>query len=70
MGSDRNGQHATIRQMGNTNCLRALYNKNYTLVEALHLIDGKGSFIREAMTRGLTDQMAEKDWVFANELWL
>ena len=56
--------------MGNTNCLRALYNKNYTLVEALHLIDGKGSFIREAMTRGLTDQMAEKDWVFANELWL
>ncbi len=49
-----------------TNILQALYEKKHTLVEAIHLTDRMRVDLREAFTQGLNDQMAARDWEFAN----
>jgi hypothetical protein len=45
-----------------------LYELGYTLPDAIHLIDPSALHIRQAMTNRLTDQVAKKDWAFANRL--
>lgn len=51
-----------------SNAVRALYEKGFTLVDAVHLTDPGAPFVREAMTRDLADAMSAKDWQFANNL--
>jgi hypothetical protein len=51
-----------------SNILQALYEKKHTLVEAVHLTDRMRGDLREALTQGLTDQMAARDWEFANRI--
>jgi hypothetical protein len=51
-----------------TNMLLALYEKKMTLVDALYLTDHGSPEIREAITAGLEDQLARRDWDFAHRL--
>jgi hypothetical protein len=51
-----------------SNTVRALYEKGFTLADAVHLTDRDAPHLREAMTRDLTDTMSAKDWRFANNL--
>lgn len=50
------------------NVLRALYEKNLTLVEAEHLVDRVAKQIRYAMTSDLKDKPSRQDWAFADTL--
>jgi hypothetical protein len=50
------------------NVLRALYEKNLTLVEAEHLVDRVAKQVRFAMTSDLTDRPSRQDWQFADTL--
>src|SRR5205823_5385178 len=50
------------------NTVRALYEKGYTLAEAIHLTDRQAVRVREAMTAGLTDPVSLRDWQYANAL--
>ena len=51
-----------------SNTMRALYEKGFTLADAVHLTDREAPHLREAMTRDLTDSMSAKDWNYANNL--
>jgi hypothetical protein len=51
-----------------SNAIRALYEKQYTLAEAVYLIDRQATQLRRSMTEGLSDQMCRNDWAFANGL--
>jgi hypothetical protein len=53
------------RWAGNT--LRALYDRGFTLADAMHLLSDR-SELRAAMTRGLTEPIARRDWDMANAL--
>ena len=50
------------------NVLRALYEKEFTLVEAEHLIDRVAKQVRYAMTADLKDKPSRQDWMFADTL--
>ena len=50
------------------NVLRALYEKNLTLVEAEHLVDRVAKQVRFAMTSDLKDKPSRQDWQFADTL--
>jgi hypothetical protein len=50
------------------NVLRALYEKNLTLVEAEYLIDRVQKQIRYALTGDLKDKPSRQDWMFADTL--
>lgn len=50
------------------NIIRALYEKNYTLVEAEHLIDRVNKQLRYTMTSDLQDRPSRQDWAFADTL--
>lgn len=53
------------RWAGNT--LRALYERNFTLADAMHLLSDRAE-VREGMTRTLQEPMARRDWQMANAL--
>lgn len=63
-GTDQTPQFA---QWG-SDTIRALYEKGYSLAEAVYLTDRSGQALRRFMTAGLTDQLAAKDWEYANQL--
>jgi hypothetical protein len=44
-----------------SNMLHVLYEKRYTLADAVHLLTNQAE-LREAMTRGISDDMARRDW--------
>lgn len=50
------------------NVLRALYEKNLTLVEAEFLLDRVAKQIRYAMTADMKDKPSRQDWLFADTL--
>jgi hypothetical protein len=50
------------------NVIRALYEKNHTLVEAEHLVDRVAKQVRYAMTSDLQDRPSRQDWAFADTL--
>jgi hypothetical protein len=50
------------------NVLRALYEKNLTLVEAEFLVDRVAKQIRFLMTHEMKDKPSQQDWAFANTL--
>ncbi len=50
------------------NVLRALYEKNLTLVEAEHLVDRVAKQVRYAMTANMKDKPSRQDWQFADTL--
>ncbi len=50
------------------NVLRALYEKNLTLVEAEFLVDRVARQVRSAMTSDLRDKPSRQDWQFADTL--
>lgn len=49
------------------NVLQALYEKGLTLVEAIHLVSANRD-LRVALTGGLSDQLASRDWEVLNSL--
>lgn len=51
-----------------SNVLRALYEKEQTLIEAIYLTDHGGPELREALTAGLADPISRRDWEFAGRL--
>jgi len=50
------------------NVLRALYEKNLTLVEAEHLVDRVAKQVRYMMTADMKDKPSRQDWAFADTL--
>lgn len=50
------------------NVLRALYEKELTLVDAEHLVDRVAKQIRHALTSDLKDKPSRQDWQFADTL--
>jgi hypothetical protein len=50
------------------NVIRALYEKQHTLVEAEYLVDRVEKQLRYAMTADLTDKPSRQDWRFADTL--
>jgi hypothetical protein len=53
------------RWAGNT--LRALYEKEYTLADAMHLLTDR-AHVRAAMTSGINEPITRRDWDMANAL--
>jgi len=51
-----------------SNVLRALYEKNLTLVESQYLIDHVAKQVRYAITSDLAHKPARQDWAFADTL--
>jgi len=51
-----------------SNTMRALYEKGFTLAEALYLTDRQNQHLRQAMTAGLKDEVCGRDWAYANDL--
>jgi hypothetical protein len=51
-----------------SNAIRALYEKQYTLAEAVYLVDRQATQLRRSMTNGLSDPSSRNDWAFANSL--
>jgi len=62
-GTDKTPRFA--RWVGNL--LYALYEKKYTLAEAMHLLSDQVE-LRQALTADLKDQMARRDWRLVNSL--
>jgi hypothetical protein len=50
------------------NILRALYEKQLTLVDAEHLIDRFGKQLRYSLTSNMQDKSSRQDWEFADSL--
>ncbi len=50
------------------NTLRALYERGLTLADAVYLIDHGALRLRRAITQGLSDRIAARDWDYANSL--
>jgi hypothetical protein len=50
------------------NVLRVLYEKNLTLLEAVHLVNRSDKRYRRAMTANLSDKLSLQDWQFADTL--
>jgi hypothetical protein len=51
-----------------SNTMRALYDKGFTLAEAQYLTDRQNQHLRHMMTQGLGDEVAGRDWAYANAL--